>query len=168
MSSAQKVGEIFSEAGAAFSRLGELTMQLHPVSEPSPSSGKWTDEELELLRAAVKRFGEDLHKISDVIKTRTVNQIRSALKKKVGADSEKRKQAQHTSIIAKSPVDSSTSVSADEPPLKKPKTEVTLNMLNSTETHTGDSLVDIEGLEDASPMKKIRLWFKRDFHVRTR
>ncbi|XP_072035149.1 BPTF-associated chromatin complex component 1-like isoform X2 [Amphiura filiformis] len=158
MSSAQKVGEIFSEAGAAFSRLGELTMQLHPVSEPSPSSGKWTDEELELLRAAVKRFGEDLHKISDVIKTRTVNQIRSALKKKVGADSEKRKQAQHTSIIAKSPVDSSTSVSADEPPLKKPKTE----------THTGDSLVDIEGLEDASPMKKIRLWFKRDFHVRTR
>ena len=29
-------------------------------------------------------------------------------------------------------------------------------MLNSTETPTGDSLVDIEGLEDtASPMKKI-------------
>ncbi len=28
-------------------------------------------------------------------------------------------------------------------------------MLNSTETPTGDSLVDIEGLEDASPMKKL-------------
>lgn len=32
-----QVGEIFTAAGAAFSKLGELTMQLHPVTEPSPS-----------------------------------------------------------------------------------------------------------------------------------
>ena len=32
-----KVGEIFSAAGAAFTKLGELTMQLHPVSDSSPA-----------------------------------------------------------------------------------------------------------------------------------
>lgn len=32
-----QVGEIFSAAGAAFSKLGELTMQLHPVSDSSPA-----------------------------------------------------------------------------------------------------------------------------------
>ncbi|XP_055376614.1 chromatin complexes subunit BAP18 isoform X2 [Condylostylus longicornis] len=36
--SATKVGEIFTAAGQAFNRLGELTMQLHPTSD-SPSSG---------------------------------------------------------------------------------------------------------------------------------
>ncbi|XP_061665211.1 chromatin complexes subunit BAP18 [Syngnathoides biaculeatus] len=35
-SASTKVGEIFSAAGAAFSRLGELTMQLHPVAESNP------------------------------------------------------------------------------------------------------------------------------------
>lgn len=28
------------------------------------SSGKWGDEEIEMLRSVVKRFGEDLKKIS--------------------------------------------------------------------------------------------------------
>lgn len=32
-----QVGEIFSAAGAAFTKLGELTMQLHPVSDSSPA-----------------------------------------------------------------------------------------------------------------------------------
>lgn len=31
--SASKVGEIFTAAGAAFSKLGELTMQLHPIAD---------------------------------------------------------------------------------------------------------------------------------------
>ncbi|KAG5897438.1 hypothetical protein JTB14_002700 [Gonioctena quinquepunctata] len=33
MSSASKVGEIFTAAGQAFNRLGDLTMQLHPNAE---------------------------------------------------------------------------------------------------------------------------------------
>lgn len=33
----KQVGEIFAAAGEAFSRLGELTMQLHPLNEPSPN-----------------------------------------------------------------------------------------------------------------------------------
>ncbi|XP_044528276.1 chromatin complexes subunit BAP18 isoform X5 [Gracilinanus agilis] len=82
-----KVGEIFSAAGAAFTKLGELTMQLHPVSDSSPAGAKWTDTEIEMLRAAVKRFGDDLNRISCVIKDRTVAQIKSTVKRKVYEDS---------------------------------------------------------------------------------
>ncbi|XP_058815870.1 chromatin complexes subunit BAP18-like isoform X3 [Topomyia yanbarensis] len=85
MNSATKVGEIFTAAGAAFNRLGELTMQLHPSSD-SPTGSKWTDEEIEMLRSAVTRFSEDLNKVSQRIKGRTVSQIRQTLKKKAFED----------------------------------------------------------------------------------
>ncbi|XP_005349760.1 chromatin complexes subunit BAP18 isoform X5 [Chionomys nivalis] len=39
-SASTKVGEIFSAAGAAFTKLGELTMQLHPVSDSSPAGAQ--------------------------------------------------------------------------------------------------------------------------------
>ncbi|XP_075992335.1 uncharacterized protein LOC142987447 [Anticarsia gemmatalis] len=35
--SAAKVGEIFTEAGAAFNKLAEMTMLLHPIAESTPS-----------------------------------------------------------------------------------------------------------------------------------
>ncbi|KAK7466793.1 hypothetical protein BaRGS_00037109, partial [Batillaria attramentaria] len=82
----QEVGEIFTAAGAAFSKLGELTMQLHPSSDQNTSGGKWTDQEIEMLRGSVKKFGEDLNKISEVIKSRTVSQIRNQLKRKAYED----------------------------------------------------------------------------------
>lgn len=45
----------------------------HPKKPPpNPPRAKWTEPELELLRAAVKRFGEDLNRISALIKDRTV------------------------------------------------------------------------------------------------
>ncbi|XP_062133065.1 polyglutamine-repeat protein pqn-41 isoform X1 [Drosophila sulfurigaster albostrigata] len=84
MNSATKVGEIFTAAGQAFSKLGDLTMQLHPNAE-SPS-GKWTDEEIDMLHSSIMRFSDDLSKISLSIKTRTVSQIRQALKKKAFED----------------------------------------------------------------------------------
>lgn len=37
-SSAAKVGEIFTEAGAAFNKLAEMTMMLHPMTEQQSSS----------------------------------------------------------------------------------------------------------------------------------
>ncbi|XP_068611876.1 chromatin complexes subunit BAP18 [Brachionichthys hirsutus] len=46
-SASTKVGEIFSAAGAAFTKLGELTMQLHPVADCSPAGGQ--------TKSAVKR-----------------------------------------------------------------------------------------------------------------
>ncbi|XP_050670248.1 uncharacterized protein LOC126969019 isoform X2 [Leptidea sinapis] len=36
--SAAKVGEIFTEAGAAFNKLAEMTMLLHPLAEQTTSS----------------------------------------------------------------------------------------------------------------------------------
>ena len=36
------------------------------------NSGKWGDDEIEMLRSAVKRFGDDLKKISGQIKTKSV------------------------------------------------------------------------------------------------
>ncbi|CAH0557138.1 unnamed protein product [Brassicogethes aeneus] len=46
MSSASKVGEIFTAAGQAFNRLGDLTMQLHPNAE-SPTGSQ--------IRTALKK-----------------------------------------------------------------------------------------------------------------
>lgn len=36
------------------------------------NSGKWGDEEIEMLRSAVKRFGDDLRKISGQVKSKSV------------------------------------------------------------------------------------------------
>ncbi|XP_017769955.1 PREDICTED: chromatin complexes subunit BAP18 [Nicrophorus vespilloides] len=127
MSSASKVGEIFTAAGAAFNKLGDLTMQLHPNAE-SPA-GKWTDEEIEMLRACVKNFSDGLNEISEHIKLRTVSQIRTALKKKAFED-------------AGFPVrQMNTTVQVSQPQIIK--SEVTLNMLNA-----GESEVDVEGLHE--------------------
>ncbi|XP_023019145.1 BPTF-associated chromatin complex component 1 isoform X1 [Leptinotarsa decemlineata] len=133
MSSANKVGEIFTAAGQAFNRLGDLTMQLHPNAE-SPT-GKWTDEEIEMLRQVVKQFSDGLNQISDHIKRRTVSQIRTALKKKAFED-------------AGLPVRQVNQVSQQVPPQnvqQQPmiKSEVTLNMLNAAESE-----VDVEGLHE--------------------
>uniref|UniRef100_A0A0K8TSH9 Putative chromatin complex subunit bap18-like isoform 4 n=1 Tax=Tabanus bromius TaxID=304241 RepID=A0A0K8TSH9_TABBR len=81
MNSATKVGEIFTAAGLAFNKLGELTMNLHPTGD-SPAGSKWTDEEIEMLHSSILRFSEDLFKISSRIKTRTTSQIKQTLKKK--------------------------------------------------------------------------------------
>ncbi|XP_039763981.1 chromatin complexes subunit BAP18-like isoform X3 [Pararge aegeria] len=123
-SSAAKVGEIFREAGAAFNKLSEMTMMLHPMADTQPG-GKWTDDEIDMLRSSVHRFAVDLNKLSHHIKSRTVSQIRSTLKKKAFED-------------AGIPV---RQVSSIAPRVGKPATQVTLNMLNATENE-----VDIEGL----------------------
>ena len=38
----------------------------------SPCRAKWTDTEIEHLRSAVVRFGDDLNALSSVLKERTV------------------------------------------------------------------------------------------------
>ncbi|GLG95733.1 hypothetical protein R5R35_008638 [Gryllus longicercus] len=132
MNSASKVGEIFTAAGAAFNKLGELTMQLHPTAD-SPA-GKWTDEEIEMLRQAVKHFGEDLNKISEHIKGRTVSQIRTTLKKKAFEDA---------GIPVRSITTVQQSAHQTQPGLIGKSADVTLNMLNAPESE-----VDVEGLPE--------------------
>ncbi|CAH2103423.1 unnamed protein product [Euphydryas editha] len=117
--SAAKVGEIFREAGTAFNKLSEMTMLLHPMGDTQPG-GKWTEEEIEMLRNCVHRFAVDLNKLSQHIKARTVSQIRTTLKKKAFEDA------------------------------GIPVRQVTLNMLNASENEvdveglTGDVKLEFE------------------------
>lgn len=160
MNSASKVGEIFTAAGQAFSKLGELTMQLHPTSEQNTSGGKWTEQEIEMLRSSVKKFGEDLNKISEIIKSRTVSQIRNQLKRKAYEDAGLQPPPATTAKAVKSAAAAVAPSSeshgkkqkSSEPQVKKQRTsEVTLSALNAPE---GD--VDIEGLGDShSATKKL-------------
>ena len=134
MNSASKVGEIFTAAGSAFNKLGELTMQLHPTAD-SPA-GKWTDEEIEMLRHAVLKFGEELSQICEHIKGKTVSQIKSTLKKKVFEDA-----GLQVRQIQSTP--SSQPHSQQQTQQAIMSREVTLNMLNATESE-----VDVEGLNE--------------------
>ncbi|XP_053624911.1 chromatin complexes subunit BAP18-like isoform X2 [Plodia interpunctella] len=122
--SAAKVGEIFREAGIAFNKLSEMTLLLHPMGDSQPG-GKWTEEEIEMLRSCVHRFAIDLNKLSQHIKNRTVTQIRTTLKKKAFED-------------AGIPVRQVSSTLMTHPPAPP---QVTLNMLNASENE-----VDVEGL----------------------
>ncbi|XP_051903022.1 chromatin complexes subunit BAP18-like [Hippocampus zosterae] len=162
-SASAKVGEIFSAAGAAFSKLGELTMQLHPVSDSSPAGAKWTETEIEMLRLAVRRFGDDLNSISGVIKDRTVAQIKSTVKRKLYEDSRVplavdslKKSAKKAAAPAPAPAAPAStpqtvvaagmqSAASLAPPIKKQKTaDVTLSALNDSDVNS--DLVDMDGL----------------------
>ncbi|KAK1120166.1 hypothetical protein K0M31_012537 [Melipona bicolor] len=147
MNSASKVGEIFTAAGAAFNKLGELTMQLHPTTD-SPA-GKWTDEEIEMLRHSVKTFSEDLNKISEHIKGRTVSQIRTTLKKKAFEEAGVpiRQQILSQQSTQQSTVQVSKQQTGNQGLMGK-SADVTLNMLNAPESE-----VDVEGLPDECQVK---------------
>ncbi|KAG7201335.1 hypothetical protein KM043_004106 [Ampulex compressa] len=154
MNSASKVGEIFTAAGAAFNKLGELTMQLHPTTD-SPA-GKWTDEEIEMLRHSVKTFSEDLNKISEHIKGRTVSQIRTTLKKKAFEEAGvpirqqilPQQQSTQQSAVGQQQQVSKQQQAAGNQGLMGKSAEVTLNMLNAPESE-----VDVEGLPDDCQVK---------------
>ncbi|XP_012141802.1 BPTF-associated chromatin complex component 1 isoform X1 [Megachile rotundata] len=149
--SGHKVGEIFTAAGAAFNKLGELTMQLHPTTD-SPA-GKWTDEEIEMLRHSVKTFSEDLNKISEHIKGRTVSQIRTTLKKKAFEEAGmpirqqmlSQQSTQQSTVVQQQQV--SKQQAANQGLMGK-SAEVTLNMLNAPESE-----VDVEGLPEECQVK---------------
>ncbi|KAM6949411.1 BPTF-associated chromatin complex component 1 [Aplochiton taeniatus] len=176
-SASTKVGEIFSAAGAAFTKLGELTMQLHPVADSSPAGAKWTDSEIEQLRSAVVRFGDDLNALSSVVKGRAVGPIKTPVKRKlydesgmpVAAADGPKKNAKKTAVAmathgAPAGIAAPTAQvlvttghqghSPVQPAMKKQKTaDVTLSALNDSDVNS--DLVDIEGLGETSNSKKI-------------
>ncbi|XP_073986896.1 BPTF-associated chromatin complex component 1-like [Rhodnius prolixus] len=136
MNSASKVGEIFTAAGAAFNKLAELTLQLHPTAD-SPSGGKWTEEDIDKLQSAILRFNEDLSLVSDLIKRRTVAQIRTTLRKKAFED------AGLPTRQVMSGTSQSGATSGAMLATTGKSAEVTLNMLNAQETE-----VDIESMHE--------------------
>lgn len=136
--SAAKVGEIFREAGTAFNKLSEMTMLLHPMGDSQQPGGKWTEEEIEMLRACVHRFAVDLNKLSQHIKSRTVSQIRTTLKKKAFEDAGI--PVRQEAGIPVRQVNNTVNKTGPSLPAPAPQ-QVTLNMLNASENE-----VDIEGL----------------------
>merc|ERR1712004_665273 len=130
-------------------------MTLHPTGEPAPASGgKWTEQEIDMLRQAVQRFGDDLNQISAVIKNRTISQIKAQIKKRgyeeaglsppPGEDKTSPKKTTPGSAVVKP-----QSPGRGEPSAKKQKTaEVTLSALNAPDTD-----VDIEGMVDNQAIK---------------
>ncbi|XP_033507577.1 chromatin complexes subunit BAP18-like isoform X2 [Epinephelus fuscoguttatus] len=148
-SASTKVGEIFSAAGAAFTKLGELTMQLHPVADSSPagshppSSGqtKSTAKRKLYEEGALPTASEGPKK---VIK-KTIATVAMA--------------AQGTPTVISVPtaqvvVASGLQGSSSQPSMKKQKTaDVTLSALNDSDVNS--DLVDIEGLGEGSNSKKL-------------
>nr|CAG4644498.1 EOG090X0LYT [Lepidurus arcticus] len=159
MNSANKVGEIFSAAGIAFTSLAKLTMQLHPSAETT-TGGKWSEEEVDMLRQAVKKFADDMEKITEHVKDRTVSQLRTGIQKKTyeaaglpapvskaptpstskgvssiaGPSSASSSMAQRLSAATPSTSSAMLGLGAS-------KAEVTLNALNASESE-----VDVEGI----------------------
>eukprot|EP00064_Thunnus_orientalis_P013425 superscaffoldBa00002181_g13464 len=133
-SASTKVGEIFSAAGAAFTKLGELTMQLHPVADSSPAGGQ--------TKSTVKRkLYEDgaLPASSDGPK--------KVIKKAVAAVT---MATQGTPTVISVPTAQVVVASGlqrpavSRPPMKKQKT-----------ADVNSDLVDIEGLGEGSNSKKL-------------
>ncbi|XP_065178167.1 uncharacterized protein LOC135808857 isoform X2 [Sycon ciliatum] len=94
-SKVQMVAEILSTAGNAFGRLSTMVMELQPEEElmSSTSGTRWTDAEVKRLHAAIAMFNNDLSKISNAVKTRSIAQVKAKMKK----DSEKNSQTKSTS-----------------------------------------------------------------------
>ncbi|XP_033929414.1 chromatin complexes subunit BAP18 isoform X2 [Melopsittacus undulatus] len=149
-SASTKVGEIFSAAGAAFSRLGELTMTLQPRAE-TREGAKWAEPELELLRGAIGRFGQDLNQLSSLIKERTVAQLKATTKRKLyedtgvplGPDPPRKGPRKGGGP----PQSGGPTGAPPETPIKKHKGDI--------DPEASGDIVDIEGLPEPPPSKKL-------------
>ncbi|XP_051231219.1 chromatin complexes subunit BAP18 isoform X1 [Dicentrarchus labrax] len=148
-SASTKVGEIFSAAGAAFTKLGELTMQLHPVADSSPAGSRLPSSGQ--TKSTVKRkLYEDgaLPATSDSSKkvAKKATPVAMATQGTPTIISVPTAQVVVASGLQGSP--------SSHPPLKKQKTaDVTLSALNDSDVNS--DLVDIEGLGEGSNSKKL-------------
>ncbi|XP_068130202.1 chromatin complexes subunit BAP18 isoform X4 [Hyperolius riggenbachi] len=134
-SASTKVGEIFSAAGAAFTRLGELTMQLHPVTDSSPAGAQ--------IKYAVKR------KIYDDSGVPLPSESPRKVTKKVAPVS-----SSVGIVAAPQAVGGTTAPEGSQGAMKKRKSsDVTLSALNDSDANS--DLVDIEGLGERSSVKKL-------------
>ncbi|XP_037543681.1 chromatin complexes subunit BAP18 isoform X2 [Nematolebias whitei] len=142
-SASAKVGEIFSAAGAAFTKLGELTMQLHPVSDSSPAGAQ--------IKSTVKRklYEDSRVPISSESPKKVVKKTAGSMTPAPPAPAMISVPA--SQVVVATGMQNSPSLA---PPIKKQKTaDVTLSALNDSDVNS--DLVDIEGLGDGSSNKKL-------------
>lgn len=147
-SASTKVGEIFSAAGAAFTKLGELTMQLHPVADSSPA-GSHPPSTGQAKGTVKRKLYEDgaLPASSDGPK----KGIKKTLATVTGKGTPTGISLPKAPVVMTSGLQGSPS---RQPTLKKQKTaDVTLSALNDSDVNS--DLVDIEGLGEGSNSKKL-------------
>ncbi|THD20256.1 SANT DNA binding [Fasciola hepatica] len=87
MANSSRVAEIFQQASVAFGRLAQLTIdlklaQIQQADAEQKENERWTNTEIEQLKEAVARFGNDLGKIAEAIETKTLAQIKQKIKTK--------------------------------------------------------------------------------------
>jgi hypothetical protein len=133
MTSAAKVAEIFITAGTAFSKLGEMTMDLQKDETKSSSTGKWTDEEIDLLKVAVYKFGQDIEKISDMVRSRTAKQIKEAMRRRNMLTSVAH--ADSTTPLASNPEQNNTVTHAVDSAAKPDATQSETEKINGREAN---------------------------------
>ncbi|XP_015254753.1 chromatin complexes subunit BAP18 isoform X2 [Cyprinodon tularosa] len=144
-SASAKVGEIFSAAGAAFTKLGELTMQLHPVSDSSPAGAQ--------IKSTVKRklYEDSRVPISTESPKKTVKKASVPMAPSPAPAAPAMINVPTSQVVVATGMQNSPSLA---PPIKKQKTaDVTLSALNDSDVNS--DLVDIEGLGDGSSNKKL-------------
>lgn len=174
MTQAGKVAEIFSTAGEAFTKLGNLAMALQSNSERTTDINKWADEEIDMLKTAIARFGSDVEKISELVKSKSTNQIKTALRQKAVLNLNPSSQ---TSTATPKPVAHITLPPPSQSKVPIPSTTITVPSMNNTPksptkllavsrtigqksampgnvvTITGNSIFD----PSQQPLKKIRI-----------
>ncbi|XP_031146947.1 chromatin complexes subunit BAP18 [Sander lucioperca] len=137
-SASTKVGEIFSAAGAAFTKLGELTMQLHPVADSSPAGGQ--------TKSTVKR-----KLYEDGAPSAASDGPKKVIKKTVAVATQGTPAA---IAVPTARVGAASGLQGPASTLKKQKTaDVTLSALNDSDVNS--DLVDMEGLGQGSNSKKL-------------
>ncbi|XP_029931530.1 chromatin complexes subunit BAP18 isoform X1 [Myripristis murdjan] len=151
-SASTKVGEIFSAAGAAFTKLGELTMQLHPVADSSPAGSQLCLPPSAQMKSTVKRKLYEDGGVPD-----PSDGPKKVIKKATAAVAMATQGAPTVISVPTAQVVMATGLqgpSSGQPPMKKQKTaDVTLSALNDSDVNS--DLVDIEGLGEGSNSKKL-------------
>lgn len=143
-SASTKVGEIFSAAGAAFTKLGELTMQLHPVADSSPAGGQ--------TKSAVKRKLYEDGALAPVSSEGPKKSVKKSAAAAVTPSTPSVIAVPTAKVVVTSGLQGPPH--ANQAPLKKQKTaDVTLSALNDSDVNS--DLVDIEGLGEGSNAKKL-------------
>lgn len=144
------VAEIFTEVGIAFNRIGEFAMLMNPELD-SPYKDKISETEIQIISAAVKKFSDDIEKMCQRIKDRTLLQIRNSMKRHAYEEAglPLRKQQiistpKTAAAVTQERVRNATPVM---PQSSAKSADITLNMLNATEQE-----VDVEGLSAADKL----------------